>query len=201
MLGPIFFQNGPEHLIEIICAATHGAAQDAFLHGAELAQRAVGASVLQQHARLETMRADRSERERADEPGRVEKHARAARRRLQRRFPFGGFERGIELAHLYRADERTAGAMSDDVRKRLAGLARADELGGAMHIGYLPDMFGHVAQMPQILRRAGIATAVVWRGVPAAVDSHRFVWESPDGSSVVAEYLPGGYGNAAGAGA
>src|SRR5205807_1923282 len=69
--------------------------------------------------------------------------------------------------------------------------------GGAMHIGYLPDMFGHVAQMPQILRRAGIATAVVWRGVPAAVDSHRFVWESPDGSSVVAEYLPGGYGNAA----
>ena len=83
------------------------------------------------------------------------------------------------------------------VRNLEAGLARAEELGGAMHIGYLPDMFGHVAQMPQILRRAGIAIAVVWRGVPAAVDSHRFVWESPDGSSVVAEYLPGGYGNAA----
>jgi alpha-mannosidase len=31
---------------------------------------------------------------------------------------------------------------------------------------------------------------VVWRGVPSAVDFHRFVWESPDGSSVVAEYLP-----------
>src|SRR2546427_849179 len=125
VLGPVFFQNGPEHLIEIICAATHGAAQDAFLHGAELAQRAVGASVLQQHARLETMRADRSERERADEPGRVEKNARAARRRLQRRFPLGCFERGIELAYLDRADERTAGAMRDDVRKRLARLARA----------------------------------------------------------------------------
>src|SRR5438093_8773701 len=68
VLGPVFFQNGPEHLIEIICAATHGAAQDAFLHGAELAQRAVGASVLQQHARLEAMRADWSERERAHEP-------------------------------------------------------------------------------------------------------------------------------------
>jgi mannosylglycerate hydrolase len=83
------------------------------------------------------------------------------------------------------------------VRNLEAGLARADELGGSMHIGYLPDMFGHVAQMPQILRRAGIETAVVWRGVPSAVSSHRFVWESPDGSSVVAEYLPGGYGNAA----
>ncbi|MFL5950455.1 MAG: alpha-mannosidase [Gaiellaceae bacterium] len=78
-----------------------------------------------------------------------------------------------------------------------AGLARAAELGGTMRVGYLPDMFGHVAQMPQILRQAGIDTALVWRGVPSAVDFHRFVWEAPDGSSVVAEYLPGGYGNAA----
>jgi 2-O-(6-phospho-alpha-D-mannosyl)-D-glycerate hydrolase len=77
------------------------------------------------------------------------------------------------------------------------GLARAAELGGTMRVGYLPDMFGHVAQMPQILRAAGLETAVVWRGVPEAVAFHRFVWESPDGSSVVAEYLPGGYGNAA----
>ena len=77
------------------------------------------------------------------------------------------------------------------------GLARAAELGGSMSVGYLPDMFGHVAQMPQILRSAGIETAVVWRGVPSAVGFHRFVWESYDGSAVVAEYLPDGYGNAA----
>jgi mannosylglycerate hydrolase len=83
------------------------------------------------------------------------------------------------------------------VRNLETGLARAAELGGTMPVGYLPDMFGHVAQMPQILRSAGIETAVVWRGVPSAVGFHRFVWESPDGSSVVAEYLPGGYGNAA----
>jgi alpha-mannosidase len=83
------------------------------------------------------------------------------------------------------------------VRNLETGLARAAELGGTMRVGYLPDMFGHVAQMPQILRSAGIETAVVWRGVPAAIGFHRFVWESYDGSSVVAEYLPGGYGNAA----
>jgi alpha-mannosidase len=83
------------------------------------------------------------------------------------------------------------------LRNLEAGLARAEELGGAMRIGYLPDMFGHVAQMPQILRSAGLDTAVVWRGVPAAVDHHRFVWEGPDGSAVIAEYLPAGYGNAA----
>ena len=77
------------------------------------------------------------------------------------------------------------------------GLRRGEELGGAMRVGYLPDMFGHVAQMPQILRLAGIEHAVVWRGVPAAVDKHAFTWEAPDGSSVRAEYLPEGYSNAA----
>jgi mannosylglycerate hydrolase len=83
------------------------------------------------------------------------------------------------------------------LRNLETGLAHAAELGSAMRIGYLPDMFGHIAQMPQILRAAGIDTAVVWRGVPSAVDFHRFVWEAPDGSAVVTEYLPAGYDNAA----
>jgi mannosylglycerate hydrolase len=83
------------------------------------------------------------------------------------------------------------------LRNLEAGLTRAEEFGKAMWVGYLPDMFGHIAQMPQILSLAGIETAVVWRGVPSAVDFHRFVWEAPDGSTVVAEYLPAGYGNAA----
>jgi mannosylglycerate hydrolase len=77
------------------------------------------------------------------------------------------------------------------------GQRRGAELGGTMAVGYLPDMFGHVAQMPQILEQAGIEQAVVWRGVPAAVDSHAFLWEAPDGSAVRTEYLPHGYGNAA----
>ncbi|HEU6444500.1 MAG TPA: glycoside hydrolase family 38 C-terminal domain-containing protein, partial [Gaiellaceae bacterium] len=83
------------------------------------------------------------------------------------------------------------------VRNLEQGQRRGAELGGAMAVGYLPDMFGHVAQMPQILRQAGIEQAVVWRGVPAAIDRHAFEWEAPDGSSVRAEYLPYGYGNGA----
>jgi len=77
------------------------------------------------------------------------------------------------------------------------GLARAREFGGEMRVGYLPDMFGHIAQMPQILRAHGLDNAVVWRGVPAVVDRHVFEWRGIDGSSVRAEYLPAGYGNAA----
>ena len=84
------------------------------------------------------------------------------------------------------------------VRNLEAGWERAEDFGGPMRVGYLPDMFGHIAQMPQLLRRAGLADAVVWRGVPAAIDRHAFRWESPDGSWVRAEYLPVGYGNAAG---
>ncbi len=83
------------------------------------------------------------------------------------------------------------------IRNLQLGLRRAVELGGAMAVGYLPDMFGHVAQMPQLLRLAGFEHAVVWRGVPAAVDRSAFWWQAPDGSTVRAEYLPVGYGNGA----
>jgi alpha-mannosidase len=82
------------------------------------------------------------------------------------------------------------------VRNLESGWRRAEALGGAMPVGYLPDQFGHAAQLPQVLRRAGLASAVLWRGVPAAVDRHAFTWEAPDGSSVRAEYLPAGYVNA-----
>ena len=83
------------------------------------------------------------------------------------------------------------------VRNLEAGLERAGQLGGALAAGYLPDQFGHAAQVPQLLRRAGIGHAVLWRGVPAAVDRHAFAWSAPDGSTVRTEYLVGGYGNAA----
>ncbi|MFV2064484.1 MAG: alpha-mannosidase, partial [Chloroflexota bacterium] len=83
------------------------------------------------------------------------------------------------------------------IRNLELGIGRARQLGGATQAGYLPDMFGHVAQMPQLLRRAGIEQAVVWRGVPSAIDHHRFAWSAPDGSTVATEYLFGGYGNAA----
>ncbi|WP_019056161.1 glycoside hydrolase family 38 C-terminal domain-containing protein [Streptomyces prunicolor] len=81
------------------------------------------------------------------------------------------------------------------VRNLQMGWAAAAELGGAMPIGYLPDMFGHVAQMPQILARAGIEHAALWRGVPGSVDGHAFNWRAPDGSQVRTEFLFDGYDN------
>lgn len=83
------------------------------------------------------------------------------------------------------------------IRNLELGWAGAESLGGAMPVGYLPDMFGHCAQMPQILARAGLDHACLWRGVPASVPGHAFRWRAPDGTSVRVEYLAGSYGNAA----
>ena len=81
------------------------------------------------------------------------------------------------------------------VRNLRMGWAAAAKLGGSMPIGYLPDMFGHVAQMPQILARAGIEHAALWRGVPGSVEGHAFRWRAPDGSEVRTEFLFDGYDN------
>jgi len=83
------------------------------------------------------------------------------------------------------------------VRDLQMGMTRGAAFGGAMEVGYLPDMFGHIAQMPQLLRLAGFEHAVVWRGVPSTIDRNAFYWEAPDSSTVRAEYLVVGYGNGA----
>jgi hypothetical protein len=83
------------------------------------------------------------------------------------------------------------------IRNLEMGLSRAHELGEPLELGYLPDQFGHVGQMPQILRLHGIDRAMVWRGVPREVDRTAFRWRAPDGSEVVAEYMIFGYFNGA----
>jgi glycosyl hydrolase family 38/alpha mannosidase-like protein len=83
------------------------------------------------------------------------------------------------------------------IRNLERGLERAEELGPPLRVGYLPDQFGHIGQMPQILRLAGIDRAIVWRGVPEAIDRTAFWWEAPDGSRVLTEYLAFGYFNGA----
>ncbi len=82
------------------------------------------------------------------------------------------------------------------IRNLRLGITRAEEYQALMPVGYLPDMFGHIAQMPQILAGFGFEHAVVWRGVPAAITASGFWWEAPNGSRIRAEHLLGGYFNA-----
>jgi hypothetical protein len=80
------------------------------------------------------------------------------------------------------------------VRNLLLGHIMAESYGGVMPVGYLPDTFGHPAQIPQILRGFGLDNAIIYRGL--APERSEFLWEAPDGSAVLAVYLPGGYCNA-----
>jgi alpha-mannosidase len=79
------------------------------------------------------------------------------------------------------------------IRNLSRGLRRAEELGGAMKLGYMPDQFGHAAQIPQILRAFGIEAAAVWRGVGPERPPHAFRWIAPDGSEVTTLWLQDGY--------
>lgn len=77
------------------------------------------------------------------------------------------------------------------LRNLETGIADALRAGNCQRVGYLPDTFGHIAQMPQILRNFGIGSAVLWRGIdhPHA----EFDWMAPDGSTVGAIFLTQGY--------
>ena len=83
------------------------------------------------------------------------------------------------------------------VRNFLMGRRTVERLGGTpMAIGYQPDSFGHIAQMPQILAGFGLEGFVFWRGLGDEVDrlGPVFLWVSPDGTSVLAVRQLDGYG-------
>jgi mannosylglycerate hydrolase len=85
------------------------------------------------------------------------------------------------------------------VRNLLLGHRLAGEFGHVQKVGYIPDTFGHISQLPQILRGFGIPYAMHFRGLDEGDLKSELWWQSPDGSRVLLRHLPTnlGYGNAA----
>jgi alpha-mannosidase len=81
------------------------------------------------------------------------------------------------------------------IRNLLQGIADCKRFSKRMDIGYLPDPFGQIGQMPQILQGFGILKAAFRRGL--ADEPCEIWWEAPDGSRVLTAYLRDGYDNAA----
>lgn len=83
------------------------------------------------------------------------------------------------------------------VRNLLLGARVARRFGAVMRVGYVPDPFGHIRQLPQILQGFGIASAIFSRGMGDEGESlgAEFMWRSPDGSEVLALWLPAHYGS------
>jgi len=88
------------------------------------------------------------------------------------------------------------------VRNICIGHQVAEAFGGIQKIGYLPDSFGHLAQLPQLLRLAGIDSFIYTRGNGDEIDDlgAEYYWQAPDGSEVLAIQQLNGYCNAGGLG-
>ena len=81
------------------------------------------------------------------------------------------------------------------VRNLALGHRISRQFGTPMPVGYLPDLFGHVGQMPQIWRQFGLDNTILWRGFGGP--DAEYWWEAPDGSRVLMMHLPPeGYCNA-----
>lgn len=84
------------------------------------------------------------------------------------------------------------------IRNLLLGHKIASEFGSVMKVGYIPDPFGHISQMPQILKGFGIDNIIFWRGIEYdQSQGNEFIWQGPDGTELFAVHLPKiGYCNA-----
>ncbi|SEU19146.1 alpha-mannosidase [Paenibacillus sp. NFR01] len=95
-----------------------------------------------------------------------------------------------------------------NIRNLQIGLRDAREIGTVSKLGYFPDSFGNMGQAAQILRQAGIETAVFGRGVKATGFNNQvgeaghlespfseLIWESPDGSEVLGILFANWYNN------
>ena len=83
------------------------------------------------------------------------------------------------------------------IRNLMLGHRLGEVYGGVNKIGYVPDGFGHIAQLPQILAGFGIDNAFFWRGLGEEGEhlGTEFHWHALDGSTVLAIWMPFGYHN------
>lgn len=95
-----------------------------------------------------------------------------------------------------------------NVRNLLVGMDIAKKLGNVTRVGYFPDAFGNVGQMPQILKQAGMKGIAFGRGVKAigldneilkdseyASKYSEIYWQSPDGTKLPAVVFMNWYSN------
>ena len=94
-----------------------------------------------------------------------------------------------------------------NIRNLAYGMDESKKLGKVSMIGHMPDSFGNISQMPQILQGFGIDNAVFGRGItpilfgwdtlPEYKESASEVkWKAPDGSTIIGVQMTCWYDNA-----
>lgn len=114
----------------------------------------------------------------------------------------------IQIGPWYLLQDEFLTSAESNVRNMLLGIKHSKLLGAdPVMIGYFPDSFGNISQAPQILKKFGIETAAFGRGLNEVgfdnqivkqdgLNKSELIWESPDGSKVVAILFTNWYCNA-----
>ena len=88
------------------------------------------------------------------------------------------------------------------IRNFMFGISIAKDLGKAMKAAYIPDPFGHIAQLPQIVSGFDLPSIIFERGFGEEFEDYNlnmeFTWNAPgNAASVIAIHLVRGYGSLA----
>jgi mannosylglycerate hydrolase len=86
------------------------------------------------------------------------------------------------------------------IRNLMIGHQIAKKFGRVMKAGYIPDPFGHIAQLPQIIAGFDIPSVLFWRGFGNEFEDNNlnmeFIWNAPgNASSVFGIHLIKSYGS------
>ncbi len=84
------------------------------------------------------------------------------------------------------------------IRNLMIGHQISRKFGNIMKAGYIPDPFGHIAQLPQIIHSFEIPSVLFWRGFGNEFEEKKlnmeFIWKSPgSAASILAIFLRYGY--------
>lgn len=85
------------------------------------------------------------------------------------------------------------------IRNLLVGTKIAESFGKCTYVGYVPDQFGNISQLPQILKNFGIDNFIFGRGFGPeefTIPPREFIWQGADGSELLAIHMSNWYNNA-----
>lgn len=76
------------------------------------------------------------------------------------------------------------------IRNLMLGYKMGQEWGNWMRVGYVPDAFGHISQLPQLMQGFGIDSVVLFRGITTDQVDSEFTWKGADGTEVLCIKMP-----------
>ncbi|GAH16398.1 unnamed protein product, partial [marine sediment metagenome] len=111
-------------------------------------------------------------------------------------------EKRLSIGPMYVLPDEFLVSGESMIRNLLIGHQIARKFGFVMKAGYIPDPFGHIAQLPQILKGFEIPSVLFWRGFGDEFENLNlnieFWWNSPgNASTILAIFLKLSYGSVA----